>query len=117
MPDDRDSPTAAVVRANELSDHTPVEGGKAAGVEPDPTLDRAISDSPQEQREQRQRTVASEKTRQQKDAAAVSARHATSTHHRVGYQTGEFAVPTQFEKRMPEVGCRPGRRCRRRFRR
>ena len=79
---------------NELADHTPVEGGKAAGVEPDPTSDRAISDAPQEQREQRQRTVASEKSRQQKDAAAVSARHATPAHHRVGYQAGEFAVPT-----------------------
>jgi hypothetical protein len=107
VPDDRDSPTTAVVRANELADHTPVEGGKAAGVQPDPTLDRAISDTPQEQREQRQRTVASEKTRQQKDASAISARHATPAHHRVGYQTGEFAVPTQFEQRMSELGCRP----------
>jgi hypothetical protein len=116
VPDDRDSPTAAVVRANELADDTPVEGGETAGVEPDPTSDRAISDTPQEQREQRQRTVASQKTRQQKDAAAVSARHAAPAHHRVGYQTGEFAVPTQFEQRMSELGCRPGRDYRRRFR-
>jgi hypothetical protein len=116
VPDDCDSPTTAVVRANELANHTSVEGGKAAGVYPDPTSDRAISDTPQEQREQRQRTVASEKTRQQKYAPAVATRHVTPTHHRVGYQTGEFAVPTQFEQRMSELGCLPGRNDRRRFR-